>query len=193
MQNDGKSQKHLLTVKDGEEDQPDAFKDPVFTKDISTLKTSSEGYRLLNDIVNGLLKQEDQNSVSIYSSHEGTILSILSCMGKFDKYPPPLMSYGAFLTIEVYRTNYNEELISVFLNPIPYKDHETGEALNELQDARMLLLGDVPVADFVEHLHSIEQFSSNLNEQGKEEKRDHLDKQSTVTEVNIESITQVSH
>jgi len=179
-----------LSMKGEEEPQQDKVKDPLMIWDPSSLVNSSEGYRLLNEIVTGLLKQENQNNVAVYSSHEGTILSILACMGKLDRYPPPLMSYGAFLTIEVYRTNYNEELISIFLNPIPYKDHETGEALNELQDARMLLLGDVPVADFVEHLSLNSPNSNEVEKQGNSEK---LEKQSTITEVNIEPITHVSH
>ena len=70
--------------------------------------------------------------------------------------------------------------------------------MNELQDARMLLLGDVPVADFVEHLYTLEQNSSNVIAKVKDgDKKGALselfDKQTTITEGHVEPISQGSH
>jgi hypothetical protein len=45
----------------------------------------------------------------------------------------------------VWKTNYGEYLVSISLSAWPFKDSESGEATDDLQDNRVQLLGDVPL------------------------------------------------
>ena len=90
----------------------------------------------------------------VVAGHDYTILSLLSALGRIEHYPKPALSYGAFLVFELWKTNYGELLVNVFLNSSPFKDLESGEALDEFQDVRIQLLGDVPLQDLVEHVQS---------------------------------------